>query len=97
MKVFCTGICGRWGSGEGVKCCEREKGGKATSVSDSYSPEGLRNVGTLRQLGLNALLRASGPKGTESLRRKIAARTQQTLQVTSAQSLCPVLLSPLKM
>lgn len=28
---------------------ERGKGGNATSVSDNYSPEGLRNVGTLRQ------------------------------------------------
>lgn len=45
MKVFRTAMCGRWGRGG---CCEREKGGKATSVSDNYSPEGVRNVGILR-------------------------------------------------
>lgn len=37
-----------WYVGEGVACCEREMGGKATSVSDNYSPEGVRNVGILR-------------------------------------------------
>lgn len=33
-----------------MECREREKEGIGDSVSDSYSPEGLRIAGTLRQL-----------------------------------------------
>lgn len=58
-----------------MECCVREKGGNATSVSDSYSSEGLRNVGTLRVLCQQPSSEGLWHKGHGASQKEIGART----------------------
>lgn len=76
---------------------EKEKGGIGDSMSDSYSPEGLRIVGNSRQLRQRLSSEGPWPKGHRESQKENRSKDLRNLRVSGVRSLRPTLLSPLKM